>query len=199
MTKTFGQSFILFLAVAIVSVMFMGMEAKADESVRTNFFFEEGECRGLDGRSKRLCLLHCEFLECDERESLNLGPFFSRFHERACNRLLDSYEEESGAPGPPCFCGEACEQKRLDCVDECSETTDNPEDFNCCSIMCGNDASSCGASCCFQNNAIKFNICIEDCQDDPDPVACEEDCQIGGCGISFQGCPIIVEPPPVPE
>ena len=67
MTKTLSQSFILCMVVAIVSICFMGLEAKAQESVRTNsFFFEESDCRVLEGRSKRLCLLHCVFLECDD-------------------------------------------------------------------------------------------------------------------------------------
>ncbi len=37
-------------------------EAKANELVSTNFFFEQGDCEFLEGIAKRLCLLHCEFL-----------------------------------------------------------------------------------------------------------------------------------------
>jgi hypothetical protein len=187
MTKILSQSFILCMAVAIVSISFLGLEAKAEESVSTNsFFFEESDCRVLEGRSKRLCLLHCEFLECDDPESLGLGPFLSFFHERTCNRLLDKYEQETGYPGPNCFCGQACGLKFEECLEAC-----DPDD-PCCPVDCQNSRSSCNASCCFQKVDIDYNLCLENCNGDPD---CELGCEIGGCGISFQTCFI---PAPLP-
>lgn len=39
MTKILSQSFVLCMAVAIVSISFLGLEAKAQESVSTNSFF----------------------------------------------------------------------------------------------------------------------------------------------------------------
>lgn len=180
MTKTLSQRLILVLAVAIVSVFFLGLEAKAQESVRTNsFFFEESDCRVLEGRAKRLCLLHCEFLECDDAESLELGPFLSFFHERACNRLLDKYEEETGYPGPNCFCNQACGQKFDECVDAC-----DPDD-PCCPVQCGNARSSCNASCCFQKGDIDRQICLEDCNGDAE---CEAGCGFTICGSVVQPC-----------
>ena len=184
MSKILRQGSVFFMAVAIVSILFIGMEAKANDFVSTNFFFEQGDCEFLEGRAKRLCLLHCEFLECDEAESLNLGPFFSFFHERACNRLLDRYEEQTGVAGPPCFCSEACDIKFDECVAACEGT----EDELCCNIQCGNARSSCGASCCFQEADISFKMCLDDCDGDVD---CEALCQPPGCSIGFQTCPII--------
>jgi len=178
MTKILSQSF-LFFALAIVSVILAGMEAKAQELFSTNTFFEESDCRVLDGRAKRLCLLHCEFLECDDAESLGLGPFLGAIHERTCNGLLDRYEEETGFAGPNCFCDQACDLKFDDCIAEC-----DPED-PCCPTDCRNARSGCKTSCCFQRVDVEYNLCIDDCNGDPD---CEFNCTMSTCGGAFEGC-----------
>jgi hypothetical protein len=179
MDKILGRSF-LFLALAIGSIMFLSIEAKAN-----GFFFEQGECEYLDGSAKRVCLLHCEFLECDEAENLNLGPILSRFHKRTCNRLLDRYEEETGVAGPPCFCNEACGLK----YDECFEGCEDADDPNCCRIQCGNARSSCNADCCIQSGEIEYQMCLDDCNGD---ATCEASCFMSGCGAVFTSCPVII-------
>ena len=173
MSKVIRQSCVLF-AFVIVCLLLVQAEAKANDFVSTNFFFEQGDCEFLDGRAKRLCLLHCEFLECDEADSLGLGPFLTVFHERACGRLLDRYEQETGSAGPPCFCNEACDINYDECIEGCADD----EDPACCEIKCGNTLSSCNAGCCGQQGAIDFNRCISECEGDP---ICESTCTISGC------------------
>ena len=189
MTKTLSQSFILLMAVAIGSIFSMGMEAKANDVISTNVFFEQGLCEFLEGREKRLCLLHCELLECDEAESLGLGPVLSFFHERACNRLLDRYEGETGLAGPPCFCNEACDQE----FEECNEACIGTEDENCCMIQCRNANNLCRDDCCNENERLKREQCIAECND-AGGEDCEFQCPFRLCLTFTTGCP-----PPEPE
>jgi len=157
MTKFLCLIFVMSTALLFVCGNFSNGEAKAGESVQTNFFFDAGQCEYLEGRSKRLCLLHCEFLECDESESLDLGPILSFFHERTCSNLLGQYEEESGAPGPPCFCEEACDIQYDDCVAGCEDDADPV----CCRIQCGNSQSICDRDCCNQQGELEYLECVE--------------------------------------
>ena len=189
MTKILSQSFILFMAVAIGSILFSGMEAKANDLASTNVFFEQGLCEFLDGREKRLCLLHCELLECDEAENLNLGPIFSVFHERACNRLLNRYEALTGLAGPPCFCSQTCDLQQALCEEGCI----GAEDESCCMLQCRNAGNLCRDGCCNEREGLLREQCISDCIE-AGGEECEFQCPFRLCRTVLIGCL-----PPVPE
>ena len=185
MTKFLCQTFVLSVTVLLVCASFSQVEAKADESVNTNFFFEAGECEYLEGRSKRLCLLHCELLECDESESLDLGPVLSFYHERTCTRILDKYEEESGAPGPPCFCEQACDIQFDECVAGCEDYADPV----CCRIQCGNSRSVCDNHCCIQQGELVYLECIETTCGGVNDENCF--CLQSFCAVGVVRCPVL--------
>jgi len=158
----------------ILAVLVLGNYALAqtpDESTPS----EEVECDGLSGAAYGLCNAYCEALDCD------LDTGYDQ-HPKACDRVLGNYQKKTDFPGPPCDCGNICEDEAQDCRDRCKL-----EDVECQNSCC-NSLQDCKKDCCDQDREIITALCIENCDGDEECIKRECESVVKACLIEL--CPI---------
>lgn len=174
-TKRFVLSFPILMA--FIGLVTIAAFAKTPDGMTPA---EEDVCDGLSGRAFGLCNAYCEAKDCDSADH--------RASDRACERNLEHYQDETGYPGPPCNCTRVCADERSECLADCA-----PNDCPCINA-CNNAGARCEASCCTQDCNIATQKCIDECEKG------DQDC-IDSCGrcVCAIGISICVRPPiPVP-
>jgi len=192
MPKSTSHGFILIIAFFLAAFLYMNTYASARDVIFNDPFndgvlvfdpLQQGECRYLEtDEANKWCVQFCEYLDCDETDYSGPGQYNKQIR-KACVGLVRRYDTQTGVPGPPCICDEVCNYKHRKCLNRC-----DPED-TCCPTKCGNDLGQCKKECCAERAEIDYQMCLEDCGNDPDCLCLKMGCSFG---------PVTCIPPPLP-